>query len=324
MLASAPDGDGGSDGPWRRLAHARNGGAASDGGAEPFWARQLREAAERVRQQAAVAAEQAKQGIAQGLEQAQAVDWAERADDVRGHLSRGLERTTSTLQETVAQGMERTRTREWVEQAGDRARDLHRGVSQSFVNVVENATSARDSLQQHLSEAEIVQTAKDNAAAAAGATRGALSIASDRVAGAATFAADPRKMFKFASVAGTGLLMIIVSFYLLILPTLFALLFTTGSILVMSSFVILTGARPLLAQLMRREKLPFSGLYMFSLLGTIWAILLKHSTMWTIIFAVMQAISLLYFLCSFFPGGVQALSMLGRAGGRSARALLAV
>jgi len=256
------------------------------------------------------------------LEQAQAVDWAERADDVRGHLSRGLERTTSTLQETVAQGMERTRTREWVEQAGDRARDLHRGVSQSFVNVVENATSARDSLQQHLSEAEIVQTAKDNAAAAAGATKGALSIASDRVAGAATLAADPRKMFKFASVAGTGVLMIIVSFYLLILPTLFALLFTTGSILVMSSFVILTGARPLLAQLMRREKLPFSGLYMFSLFGTIWAILLKHSTMWTIIFAVMQAISLLYFLCSFFPGGVQALSMLGRAGGRSARALL--
>jgi len=320
MLGSVPDGDGGSEGPWRRLEHDRDGGATPDDQAarEPFWARQLREAADRVRQQAAVAAEQAKQGITQGLEQAQAVDWAERADGVRGHLSRGLERTTSTLSETVAQA----RPREWVEQAGDRARDLQRGVSQSFVNVVENATTARDSLQQHLSEAEIVQTAKDKTAAAAGATRGALSIASDRVAGAATLAADPRRLMKFASVAGTGALMIIVSFYLLLIPTLFALLFTTGSILVMSSFAILTGARPLLAQLMRREKLVFSGLYIFSLLGTLWATLLKHSTMWTIIFAVMEAISLLYFLCSFFPGGVQALSMLGRAGGRSARALL--
>eukprot|EP00434_Breviolum_minutum_P008710 symbB.v1.2.007678.t1/scaffold475.1/size199048/19 len=76
-------------------------------------------------------------------------------------------------------------------------------------------------------------------------------------------------------------------------------------------------------QASQRKKLPFTLAYTLGLLGTLWATFIRRSYIFTAIFAVIQLVSLLYYICSHFPGGTSTLNLLGRMGGRSARSLIA-
>mmetsp|Transcript_29343 Transcript_29343/g.77547 ORF Transcript_29343/g.77547 Transcript_29343/m.77547 type:complete len:359 (-) Transcript_29343:103-1179(-) len=283
----------------------------------PRWA-WARRAVDRVREQAVQAGEQAQQGLSRGLERAESVDWNDRVAGVRQGASRSLERvstTALTVRQNLAQQVERVQTSEWTERT-----------RQSLSGVAENASSAISPLSERLQNFEIVQNAAGGATAAAGAARGALSSAGSRVSGAAQLAASPRRLYRFLSIFLTGLLLIFISLnflpMLLLSPHMFALFFTLGSVTIMSSFFALAG-RAFARELFQPRKLPFSLAYIASLIGTLWATLIRHSYVLTAMFSLVQASSLLYFVCSYLPGGTAGLNAMGRFGRSSVRTLLA-
>jgi len=136
---------------------------------------------------------------------------------------------------------------------------------------------------------------------------------------------DPRKLLRFGAVFGVGLLLILISLnflpMLLLKPQMFASFFTMGSMTTMSAFALLAGPAAFAAAMAQPKKLPFAAAYIVGLIGTLWATLIKHSYILTAIMVLLQAIALLYFVCSYLPGGTATLNMLGRFGGRSVRSL---
>mmetsp|Transcript_54542 Transcript_54542/g.152117 ORF Transcript_54542/g.152117 Transcript_54542/m.152117 type:complete len:372 (-) Transcript_54542:62-1177(-) len=305
---------------------------------EPRWTMWAKQAAGRVRQQAAEAAGQAQRGISMGVEKVKAVDWGEQVKGVQDGVTRSLERVsdgassaTASIQETVTQGVERANTADWVEHA----QGLRRGFSHSLEIAAASASSSAVALQERGQAAQEMareysgkgmQALGDNLTVATSSARGALSVASERVSGAATLAMSPKKLAQFAGVFFAGSLLIALSLnflpILLIAPQKFALLFTVGSLTLLGSFAMLNGLRSFAASLSRRDKLPFSSAYVLGLVGTLWATLVRRSYVFTTVFAIMQAVALLYFVASYLPGGRSALNVFGRIGARSARTLL--
>lgn len=303
---------------------------------EPRWAAWAKQAAKRVKQQAAVASE----GLSQGLEKAKSVDWAEQAKEVQLNVSRSLQQVTENatsatglLQERVAHGVERAKSSDW----GEHAAALRSNASSSFdavsASLQERGQVAKEVARDYsgkslhaLTESDVLKSAKENASAAASTARGALSVASDRVSGVAALAMSPMKLVQFGGVFFLGLTFIMLSFnflpVMLLAPQQFALLFTIGSVTMMSSFVVLKGVRGLASELLRRERLPFSCAYVIGLFGTLYSTMVLRSYILTTIFSLLQAVALLYFMASYLPGGRTALNMCFSAGARSARSLV--
>lgn len=281
-------------------------------------------------------AQKAQQGLNQGLEKAKSVDWAEKAKGVQANARVGFERVSETatvagssIREKASAGVERAKSVEW----SDQAQNARQGMARSLSNVSTSASSAASSVQERLNETELGQKARDSAAVAAGAAKGAastarssISSAGERVQGAAALAMDPKRIATFLAVFGVGFLLIVLSInflpILLLAPMKFATFFTLGSVTMMSSFAVLKGPMPFLAHLVERPKLPFSCAYGAGLFGTLWATIFLRSYVLTAVFALLQAVALLYFVCSYMPGGTAGLSMIGRLGGRSARSLI--
>lgn len=278
-------------------------------------ARWTRSAFGRVRNHAAQAAEQAQQGIQQGVERAQTVDWQEKVQGVRGNLSRSFEgvahvttSASSAVQDRVVQGAERVRSVEW----GEQVQGLQRGVSTGFENIASGAQAASSNV-------------RESAGVAAGASRQALHVAGERVQGAAQLAMDPQKLMRFGGVFFLGILLVVISFNflpaLLLKPGNFAVFFTAGSMTIMSSFILLHGYQGFYEGMIQKQRLPFSVTYAVGLVGTLWATLIQRSFIFTAVFAIMQACALLYLTCSYVPGGTAFLNMVGRFGGRSVRSV---
>ena len=61
------------------------------------------------------------------------------------------------------------------------------------------------------------------------------------------------------------------------------------------------------------SKLPFTIGYLVGLIGTFWATLIARSYIFTAIFAVLQAGSLIYFLLSYIPGGTKGIGLFFKA-----------
>merc|ERR1711865_1272149 len=89
----------------------------------------------------------------------------------------------------------------------------------------------------------------------------------------------------------------------------FALLYTLGSLFVMSSFSILRGHGAFIRHLLTRSRALFSTTYVVSMLGTLWASLVYRSQLLTMLFATVQVVSLSWFLVSYIPGGRRVLSL---------------
>lgn len=308
------------------LPDAETGEDASSG-----WTSWAKEAAERVKSHATEAAGQAQLNLSQGIEIAKNVsgDWGEKAKGVRTNISSGLDRVTdgatsatSSFHEKVTQGVESLK---YID-LSDQAKSLPRQFSRGFESLAHSASSAGASVQGKLGESQVVQKAREKSTAAAGAARGALSIASDRVSSVATLATSPMKLMQFAAVFMVGVFLIMLSCnflpILLIAPQKFALLFTCGSMVMLSSFAVLTGPQAFAIQLAQKDKLTFSGAYGVSLIGTLWATLFMRSYILTTLFAIVQAFALLYFLASYVPGGTTCLNAMGRLGRRSVRTVI--
>ncbi|CAL1529709.1 unnamed protein product [Lymnaea stagnalis] len=87
----------------------------------------------------------------------------------------------------------------------------------------------------------------------------------------------------------------------------FALLYTLGSLFVLSSFALLWGPVHHIKHLFSVGRLPFTLTYFGAMFATIYFALWTKSTILTIIFAVSQIVALVWYVVSYIPGGQRGL-----------------
>lgn len=92
----------------------------------------------------------------------------------------------------------------------------------------------------------------------------------------------------------------------------FALLYTMGSLFLISSFSFLWGPMNHLKHLFSQERLCFTVSYLGTLIATLYCALVLVSTPLTVLAAVGQVIALLWFLISYIPGGHTGLKFFTR------------
>lgn len=97
----------------------------------------------------------------------------------------------------------------------------------------------------------------------------------------------------FGMLLGGGVLMLLLAFFvflpvLILSPSKFALTFSLGSVLIISSMGALRGWRALASHLTARERAPVTAAYAASLLGTLYAALAMHSYIFSLLFCIAQ------------------------------------
>ena len=92
----------------------------------------------------------------------------------------------------------------------------------------------------------------------------------------------------------------------------FALLFSLGSLFVISSFSFLWGFSAHLKHLFARERFPFTSVYFLTLFLTVYFALGLRSTLLTIISSLFQVLALLWYIISYLPGGQKGLSFFSK------------
>ena len=158
-------------------------------------------------------------------------------------------------------------------------------------------------------------------------SQGLMSWASSKISGSVEDMSSTKDRFTtFAILAVLGGLCMMFAFtflpFVIISPHKFALLFTLGSALMLASFSFLRGHMAFIKHLSSMDRLPFSGSYLVSLVGTLYCSMVMGSYLLTLIFSVIQVIALLYFLVSYIPGGVSALTFMGSMMGSGIRSMV--
>lgn len=92
----------------------------------------------------------------------------------------------------------------------------------------------------------------------------------------------------------------------------FALLYTLGSLFIISSFAFLRGPMNHLRHLFSRERLPFTLAYFGTTFATLYFALVVRSTLPTALFALCQVVSLLWFILTYIPGGQTGLRFFSK------------
>lgn len=75
------------------------------------------------------------------------------------------------------------------------------------------------------------------------------------------------------------------------------------------------GPRAYAAHLVSGPRLPFTAVYFGSILSTIYFAVGLHSTVLTLLFAIVQLVALVWYLVSYFPMGTTGLRFAARVGG---------
>lgn len=125
-----------------------------------------------------------------------------------------------------------------------------------------------------------------------------------------------QRIFGFVSCLGLGLFFF--SFATLYVPVIvlkarkFALLFSLGSLFTLGSFSFLWGPWNHIQHLFGKERLPFTLVYLGTLVGTLYFALALQSYMLTSVAAVCQVMALLWFVISYIPGGQTGMKFFGR------------
>ncbi|KAF8936338.1 SFT2-domain-containing protein [Dissophora ornata] len=115
-----------------------------------------------------------------------------------------------------------------------------------------------------------------------------------------------QRMAGFALCVAGGVACFMIAFFVglpmfVISPSKFATSFTLGSILLMTSFALLKGPMAHLKALTSRERLPFTGAYVGSMVFTLYASLVANSFILTIIGTVVEILALVYYFTSYSP-----------------------
>jgi len=83
----------------------------------------------------------------------------------------------------------------------------------------------------------------------------------------------------------------------------FVLLFSLGSVFFISSFALLWGVKKHLKHLFDPARLPFTLCYFSTLIATIYYAMIVKSVLFTLLFAALQILSLVWYIVSYIPGG---------------------
>ncbi|KAL1897075.1 Protein transport protein sft2 [Sporothrix stenoceras] len=103
-------------------------------------------------------------------------------------------------------------------------------------------------------------------------------------------------------------------------PRKFVILWTLGSVLFLSSFAAMMGPWAYVQHLASTPRLPFTAAYFGSIALTLYFSLGLHSTILTLISAIIQLACLLWYLVSYFPMGSSGLRLATTFGARRAAA----
>ncbi|KAI5788228.1 Got1/Sft2-like family-domain-containing protein [Pyronema domesticum] len=103
-------------------------------------------------------------------------------------------------------------------------------------------------------------------------------------------------------------------------PRKFAVLWTVGSLLFLSSWAILQGPMNYTKHLLSTPRLPFTAAYFGSIVVTLVCSLKLHSTILTLLAAVCQIVALVWYLVSYFPMGSTGLRYASQFGASQAAA----
>ncbi|OBA21836.1 SFT2-domain-containing protein [Metschnikowia bicuspidata var. bicuspidata NRRL YB-4993] len=96
---------------------------------------------------------------------------------------------------------------------------------------------------------------------------------------------------------------------LLLKPRKFALLWSLGSIFFLVSFGVLQGFQAYMLHLMSSTRIPFTITFVTSIIMTLVSSLSLKSTLLSIVFAIIQLISAIWYTVSYFPMGQQTLNL---------------
>ena len=125
-------------------------------------------------------------------------------------------------------------------------------------------------------------------------------------------ALDSGRSYKYFFIfLGIGAGLIALSFFFLMFPGKFVLLFTLGSICLLLSMAFLQGPATYMKKLFSHEKMVFTITYLVSIVFSLYATLIAGSTILTLIACAVEMISLSWFMCSSVPGGTSGLKILG-------------
>ncbi|XVF31945.1 hypothetical protein REPUB_Repub17cG0038800 [Reevesia pubescens] len=124
-----------------------------------------------------------------------------------------------------------------------------------------------------------------------------------------------KSLMYFGLLLAAGVFFIFIAFtmflpVIVLVPQKFAICFTIGCALIVGSFFALKGPGNQLAHMSSKERLPFTLGFVGSMVGTIYASMWLHSYILSVLFSVLQVISLSYYAISYFPGGSAGMKFL--------------
>lgn len=132
----------------------------------------------------------------------------------------------------------------------------------------------------------------------------------------------------FFAFAGVGTLLVLLSFFvflpmIILRPSKFAITFSLGSILILTSLGFLRGWKNMVQGMVEKERIGPSAMYVGSLVGTLWASLVAKSYLLSIGMVGVQVVMLVYYVVSMVPGGAAGVRTLaGGAFGMAKKAVI--
>ncbi|KAI1298876.1 protein transport protein sft2 [Mortierella claussenii] len=129
-----------------------------------------------------------------------------------------------------------------------------------------------------------------------------------------------QRMAGFAICVAGGLACFMIAFFvglplLLLKPSKFATSFTLGSILLMCSFALLRGPVTHIKALISKERLPFTVVYVGSMVFVLYSSLILNSYIFTIVGTVVEILALLYYFTSYSPFSTGSIRLGSRIAG---------
>ncbi|MED6124849.1 hypothetical protein PIB30_062827 [Stylosanthes scabra] len=127
-----------------------------------------------------------------------------------------------------------------------------------------------------------------------------------------------KSLVYFGLFLASGIFFIFIAFTLflpvmVVMPQKFAICFTLGCGFIIGSFFALKGPKNQLAHMLSTERLPFTLAFIGSMIGTIYVSMVRHSYVLSVMFSVIQVLSLGYYAISYFPGGSAGMRFLTSA-----------
>lgn len=107
-------------------------------------------------------------------------------------------------------------------------------------------------------------------------------------------------------------------------PRKFALLWSMGSFLFITSFGVVRGPYTYVKHLFSKERMAFTGAFILSFIAVIYFSVVMQSSVLSVVAILIESVSLIYYVISYFPFGRGALSWLSSLTISSARGALRI